>query len=675
MKKRHLIFLILTLTLIVIDTIFVVANHRALDQELEQQISTEAAQLEAAFNTVLDQTYSNLLTIATFVANDLQAQRLFLQGARAVVEEGGGAGGAKADEARKALYALLADNWVEVQANFATRQLHYHLGPGSTSFLRVHRPEKFGDNMDEVRYTIVDTNAEKTPRSGFETGRVYSGLRGVVPVYADDPETQQEVFVGALEAGTSFDRVLEVIESNYAVNAAVLLTKDHVNANMWPEAIDDVFDLQIESCDCVVEATTSNQVESVVNAMIEAGFSEPGEHTGVLPVNANPTLISTLMIRDYRGSRNPELPAAGRIIFWHDAGYLVDDIQAAKRFNLVFALFGFILVETLIFFGLKFALRRLEDEVELRVDEVRRSEHRLHRAQDIAGLGIWDWAASGNKILVSEHGHQMLSLRGEGGESTLEEVLERVHPDDRSRVKAAMREAVSSGQRVRLDHRIVRDDGQVFVVQHFAESERDRDGDVRLYSTLLDVTERHRQAEQLKEAATHDSLTGALNRSGFRNLADRALAKCGRDQSAVSLLMLDADHFKKVNDRFGHDVGDRVLVTLAETIKDKLRPYDVFGRIGGEEFAILLPDTPALMAVSIAERLLDALRDQKIFLDNGEVVRFTVSCGVAAADSGEISGKVSVEALLKTADQALYEAKSAGRDQVKLSQADQLGSL
>jgi hypothetical protein len=271
MKKRSIIFLILTFTLIVIDTVFVVANHRALDQELEHQIESEANRLEAAFDTVLEQTLTNLLTIATFVANDVQAQQIFRRGARAVAAEGGGEGGPRAAQARDDLFELLSENWRQVQAEFATRQLHFHLGPGSTSFLRVHRRDKFGDNLDDVRYTIVDTNAERTSRVGFETGRVYSGLRGVVPVFADDPQSSERVHVGALEAGTSFDRVLDVLQSNYDVDIAAMLTNEHIRANMWPEAINDVFDLKVEGCDCVVEATTSEEIVPIIRLSFRRG--------------------------------------------------------------------------------------------------------------------------------------------------------------------------------------------------------------------------------------------------------------------------------------------------------------------------------------------------------------------------------------------------------------------
>ncbi|MEE4295582.1 MAG: diguanylate cyclase [Wenzhouxiangella sp.] len=662
MKKRHLIFLALSLILLLIDTIFVVANQRALDEETRRLIRSESEQLHNAFSTVLDQTYSNLLTIATFVANDSQASQLFLEGARAVEEEGGGAGGPRAARARNALYELLADNWLEVQRNFSTRQLHYHLGPGSTSFLRVHRPERFGDNMDQVRFTVVDTNAEKTSRSGFETGRVYSGLRGVVPVYAFDQNVLEDVYVGALEAGTSFDRVLDVLSANYDSHSAVLLTEEHVRAKMWPDAIEQVFAKRPTTCQCVVEATTDDQIEQLADVMVDAGFFRPGYHADILDIDGVPTLVSTDQIRDYRGTLSPELPAVGRVVFWRDATDMVGNIHAAKRFNLLFAASAFVLVEILLYFGLKIALRKLEQEVELRVTEVRRSEHRLQRAQDIAGLGIWDWASSGNKVVVSEHGRHMLSIDDKTGQTTLEAILERVHPEDRERVESAMRSAAATGERIQLDHRIVSESGQEFVVQHFAEPETGSDGEVRLCSTLLDVTDRHRQAEQLREAATHDHLTGILNRAGFRTLSDRILSKCIRDRAEVALMMLDADHFKRINDTYGHEVGDQVLVALTRMISENLRPYDVFGRIGGEEFAILFPDTPAFEAQQIAERLLALIRAHRLKIDESTNVRFTVSAGVAAGRAPDVS----LDQLLSAADRALYGAKAGGRDRIEL---------
>ncbi len=200
-KKRKLIFWGLSAAIALFDTMFVANNYVLSYDELLSNLSDEARSLHAAFQASMDDTAKNLIITASVIANDAQVQQLFLQGKKAVAAEGDGAGGSRAAQAREALYQLVAPRWTDAMRMMGARQLHFHLGPGSLSFLRVHRPAKFGDRMDEVRFIIADINRDQRIRHGFETGRVYSGIRGVVPVFADDPERGERVYVGALESG------------------------------------------------------------------------------------------------------------------------------------------------------------------------------------------------------------------------------------------------------------------------------------------------------------------------------------------------------------------------------------------------------------------------------------------------------------------------------------------
>ncbi|WP_018936260.1 diguanylate cyclase [Thioalkalivibrio sp. ALJ24] len=164
--------------------------------------------------------------------------------------------------------------------------------------------------------------------------------------------------------------------------------------------------------------------------------------------------------------------------------------------------------------------------------------------------------------------------------------------------------------------------------------------------------------QRLERIASTDPLTGIANRWYFLEVAERELLRRARNSSPVSLLMLDLDHFKQVNDTWGHPVGDRVLHAVADTLRDSLRPLDLSGRFGGEEFLVLLPGTHAEEAREIAERLRRAVAAMAIEHE-GESVRVTVSIGVAISD-----GERDIDGLICKADNALYRAKSEGRDRV-----------
>ncbi len=166
--------------------------------------------------------------------------------------------------------------------------------------------------------------------------------------------------------------------------------------------------------------------------------------------------------------------------------------------------------------------------------------------------------------------------------------------------------------------------------------------------------------EELEDLSIHDGLTGLYNfREFHRQLAEEA-ERCWRYGHSLSLLMLDIDHFKSVNDSFGHLAGDDVLRALAARIHRECRPADRIARYGGEEFAILLPETGAFGALAMAERIRDFLASYAIPLGPGPTVNLTVSIGVAIYPEDADSA----EKLIGAADQALYAAKKAGRNRV-----------
>jgi len=182
--------------------------------------------------------------------------------------------------------------------------------------------------------------------------------------------------------------------------------------------------------------------------------------------------------------------------------------------------------------------------------------------------------------------------------------------------------------------------------------------------THTDVTDLILHAEELERLATIDGMTGIYNRRHFLALADRAWERSQRHDRPLSLLMMDIDFFKSINDRFGHDTGDRVIVHLANLARGSKRESDVLARLGGEEFALLLPDTGIEQAHAIAERLRRDVATGPL-VAGSDLISTTVSIGVAAA----VGRHSAIPDLMKAADLALYEAKNAGRNRVVLRDA------
>jgi diguanylate cyclase (GGDEF)-like protein len=179
---------------------------------------------------------------------------------------------------------------------------------------------------------------------------------------------------------------------------------------------------------------------------------------------------------------------------------------------------------------------------------------------------------------------------------------------------------------------------------------------------ILALVKERDEAASMAVART-DSLTGVANRAAFLANAERILQRCRRDTTPVSVVMVDLDRFKAINDRYGHAIGDAVIKTFCDVASAALRPTDLIGRIGGEEFAILLPGCSIEAAFVRADRIRTAFAESCRFV-RGMQAGATVSAGVAVSAAGEET----IAALLETADAALYCAKAEGRNRIKCAE-------
>lgn len=164
------------------------------------------------------------------------------------------------------------------------------------------------------------------------------------------------------------------------------------------------------------------------------------------------------------------------------------------------------------------------------------------------------------------------------------------------------------------------------------------------------------------QQALRDTLTGTLNRAAFDTMLAKEIDIARRHNNPLSLLVLDIDHFKKINDTFGHAMGDNALKTLVNRISNKIRSSDILFRYGGEEFTILLNNTGTDGALLLAERIREAV-EEMVYINNDVTMRFTISIGVSTLAGGE-----SGDSLFDRADKALYEAKRTGRNLVLLAE-------
>jgi diguanylate cyclase (GGDEF)-like protein len=168
--------------------------------------------------------------------------------------------------------------------------------------------------------------------------------------------------------------------------------------------------------------------------------------------------------------------------------------------------------------------------------------------------------------------------------------------------------------------------------------------------------------EQLKKLASTDPLTGVWNRRYLFTLAEQELNRANRYNRPFSILIIDIDHFKRINDTYGHSVGDEAIIFLSQTVLNCLRKVDFFGRLGGEEFMAFLPETDTDAAVMVAERIRESI-EKTVVSAKGKQLSMTVCIGVASYKFGEET----IELIMQRSDEALYQAKRQGRNQVVAS--------
>jgi len=321
-----------------------------------------------------------------------------------------------------------------------------------------------------------------------------------------------------------------------------------------------------------------------------------------------------------------------------------------------------------------FSIRRELKSVQ---EELRLSKNSLKLAHEIARLGHWEWEMENDVVRWSDEASAILGLAPHDCRPSVEILFQRVHPEEREAVTEHFSHIPKSGN-FDLEFRVLLPDGRIRMLHGRGQlaclvdcryphiiDDADHHGQgeqVIFIGVLQDVTERKALEQKLEVEAHTDALTGCASRRYFLELAQRSMDQLREQGEAMSLLMLDLDNFKHINDRYGHQVGDLTLQTLVEVCSQQLRNEDVIGRLGGEEFAVLLPRTRSGIAMHIAERLRKTI--EQAVVPYGEGVPFTASIGVAELCADDVV----IDALLYRADRALYAAKEGGRNRVCLDE-------
>ncbi|MBK1735909.1 hypothetical protein CKO15_11595 [Halorhodospira abdelmalekii] len=292
--------------------------------------------------------------------------------------------------------------------------------------------------------------------------------------------------------------------------------------------------------------------------------------------------------------------------------------------------------------------------------ELALSKSRLEEAQRIARLGHWvvypHDSLAGGQLWWSPVIYEIFGRNPRHYAPSLRRFLEAVHPEDRPFVREDVIKRLPEYQHHQIEYRIVRPNGAVRWVRTITRTERDANaGTWRIIGTLQDITEQKELQQELEYRASHDPLTDLFNRAKLQQHLRAANAAYNRHGTLFAVVIIDIDHFKSINDRWGHAAGDAVLWEIGRRMSAELRETDVLGRWGGEEFLILATHTDEAGTALLAERIREAISATAV----QGIGTITASFGVAAIEPG-----LSLESLENRADQAMYAAKKGGRNLV-----------
>jgi diguanylate cyclase (GGDEF)-like protein/PAS domain S-box-containing protein len=303
------------------------------------------------------------------------------------------------------------------------------------------------------------------------------------------------------------------------------------------------------------------------------------------------------------------------------------------------------------------ALLSMALEQEGTVRSLRSSEERYALAARAANDGLWDWDLLNGRVVLSDRWKAVVGYEPDEVGTSPDEWLKRVHPEDRAALDTGLY-ACRNGQSTALEseHRLRSRDGTYRWVHCRALAIPGAPSPAtRLVGSITDITDRRDLEEQLRHQALHDALTGLPNRALVLDRAERMLAAARRNHGSASLLFIDLDNFKEVNDGFGHAVGDELLAAVATRLRRVTRDSDTVARLGGDEFVVLVENgTLADTSELLAERVQDVLRPP--FTLGGREYLVSASIGIATTSDG------TAENLLQEADVAMYKAKSSGKN-------------
>lgn len=631
---RRINYILLLLLLFMGMTTFL---YQVREERKQQYLSHTATLLNTTYQASLERYAMAMDTFFTSVRRHPEAIPLFLKGMQSPEPEQA--------ELRQQLYKLLQPQFRDLIVR-GIRQWQFHRRDGS-SYLRMHAPAAFDDNLLSVRPSLQMLQTQPIQRYGFEAGRLFIGFRFIHPLF------RQGALVGSMENGVSFRELSQDLAKLAPDQAFLFLLKRSTVESILFSDTRQYFQSSPLSDDYLLDQRSLADIQNaplplqaLQQQMIAASLDHElaqGEPFSLALFHQNLGYSATFI---------PVLNFAqetdGYILALHSAPILTSiqwDFYRSTGISLVvICLLGWLVLNLL-------RQRQLTQSQAQRLDSIGQA----------VGEGIYVLDPQGRTLYVNEAATR---LTGFNADKLMQGNLHNLLHSHENNAQLTLSECpifvtALNGGTYEADEQFRTRTGELIPVVVTSRPLMEEGQVTGVVTVFRDISERKEHERRLEDLATTDPLTGLSNRRAFLERLSEELQLIHRLQHASTLLMIDFDHFKAINDRYGHHAGDQVLKHFAQIARDCLRQTDMLGRMGGEEFSILLPGTNLDGASHLAEMLRERMETSPTSLDGGEIA-MTLSIGLTALTTHDHSPSD----VLNRADKALYQAKEQGRNQV-----------
>lgn len=635
--KTKTILPLLLLFLLINGAVYFVTQQNA-KQRVELVLTKNLKTLETHYNILLKTQELDALSLyESTIESDLVLQTI-----------------SKAFHASKAEKALLRDELsklLEAKYKRGVRKgvLQYHfLLPDNESFLRMHKPGKFGDDLTDVRYDFKYVNATKQPIRGFAQGRTAHGFRNVFPLFAKDGK-----HIGAMEVSFSSENFQWYLNNVSNIHTHFLVDKNIFDTKAWSR--DDLIIKYSKSSENQNFMIALGSVHNKEKCIIENRLKlEPIKEEIIDKMSKGEAFSSyvkykdTVSVNSFLPIENMKNEVVAWIVSYEDNKFIELTLRNLLALRIITFIFSLILIY---FIVALVRSKELTEKKHMLLDEILDSTDNIMFITDFKNVSF-----SNNRF------KNLLNTNDtdEFNNSTENSVLKIFVKLDGYLHAGLLEEDESM---ISLIRRTPQDERVVCVLdRHLEEKAFQISVSTVNYGndflvTLSDITQMKAKHNIVEKKAYIDGLTGVYNRNKFDEIFSEEILNVKRHNGIFSLALVDIDKFKDFNDKYGHLIGDQVLIAMANNISNHVRDSDIFARWGGEEFVILFKDTSLENASRVCEKLKDAIEK----LEHPTAGRITASFGLSEYRDGDTA-----ESLFKRCDDALYLAKENGRNRVAI---------